>query len=263
MNLKRIGLSAIFLASALFNSCVSPEKVEVVKKLEQRIANPSKNSRPDKYAFLICGSNEERFEYDLSAIYQTLLRRDFKDSRIFILDQKGEEEFLYRSDGKSTEENVKKVFRYLEQEVDDQDTLVVHIDDHGSRFEEYTNFGFYSAHSVSLSDNSLTKRELGEYLGKIKPRVGIVTVDTCYAEGMLDYCPEDFIRIAGTREDTVGLSLKRDSFGGHFYLSWCKEGIKTIREAFDNAKRRHSFSRAGRVEPQIKSKDNLENTEIP
>ncbi len=263
MRLKKLFLPTLFLATTLFSSCAGPEKIAPVKNLEQRIEKPSRNFRPDKYAFLICGSNEERFEYDLSAIYQTLLRREFKDKNIFILDQKGEEEFLYRSDGQSTEENVKRVFEYLEKKVDSEDTLVVHIDDHGSHSIGYSHFSAYSLHSVSLADTSLTKRELGEYLKKIKPRIGIVTVDTCYAEGMLENCPEEYIRIAGTRANSLGLSRKRDSFGGYFYLAWCDEQVKTINDAFEKAKTRHTHSVEGKVEPVLKTKPNIEQTKIP
>lgn len=263
MRLKKVLLPLAFLASLFLQSCQSPEKASTPKSLEKRLENPSRNYREDKHAFLICGSNEERFAYDLSAIYQTLLRRGFKDKDIIILDEQGVEKFLYCSDGRATEENVKKVFDYLSKKVDPLDTLVVHLDDHGLYFEHPTRFGMYVHHSISLSDTSLTKRELGDYLSKIKPRLGIVTVDTCYAEGMLEHLPEGYIGIAGTKENSLGYSGKRDSFGGHFYLSWCDGENITIEQAFNTARERHSFSIKERVKPQIKARQGLEKSKVP
>jgi hypothetical protein len=80
---------------------------------------------------------------------------------------------------------------------------------------------------------------------------------------MLERVAEEYVRIAGTREHSVGLSTERNSFGEHFYLSWCQEGVFTIKDAFERAKKKHTYSAEGRVTPVIKSKNGEENLPIP
>ncbi len=262
MRIKSAVATGLIALASLTSSCASTKKDSSVPR-DLKLSPASKNYSPDKYAFLICGVNEERFTYDLSAIYQVLLRRGFKDKNIITLDEHGTEDFIYHSNGIASKENVMRVFDHLESVVDPFDTLVVHIDDHGTCKEIPTRFAVYPQTLIGLADGGLSNFELYEGLKKIKPKIGIVTVDTCHAEGMLKWCKPPYIGIAGTKEDSKGFSGIRDSFGGYFYISWCDGETKTIREAFDNAKKRHSFSINGKVEPQIITENGLENMLLP
>ena len=244
-----------------------PAETEIIKRpkeLEDRIFKEiaERNDQADKYAVLINGSNENLYLADISLVYQILLENQFKKENIYILDESGTEEFSYPADGIATKENIENLFSYLSEKIDEQDSLVVHISDHGIRtmvtspkppfFEMIT--------EVSLPVENISEVDLEKYLSEIKPKFGLITTDICYGGGIAYRLGKgNYVGISSTTADMPSYSGLKNSFGGFFYLAFRdsansdfnKDGRVTLNEAFDYAKSRHYSTLIRIVSPQL------------
>ncbi len=266
----KTGIAMLILgASFYFSGCPKSQpqiREPVPQKLEQRIAheNAQPNGKSDKYAVLINGSDEWRFRMDTCLIYQILLENGFQKENIYILDEEGKEDFLYPADDIAGRKIIEALFAYLAKKVDENDTFVVHISDHGTRNEiplENSNSNeIQEVTEIVLPYGNINELDLERYLSKIKPKWGLVTTDICYGGALATRVGKGkYVGIAQTTAKDLGYERMRDSFGGFFYQAFRKtgeadengDGSVTLNEAFDYAKEKHSWSKLRIVIPQL------------
>jgi len=271
-------LAAIALVAGL--SSWGCETQDVLQRLPSELYRPHKlgiriigepakpNNRPDKYAVLINGSDESRFVAEISLIYQVLLENGFRRENVYILDQRGSEDFLYPADDIASRKNLESVFLHLSKKVDSEDLLVVHISDHGVRNK--TEDG-QEITEIYLPSGNVSEIDLEGYLSNIKPKYGIITTEICYGGGLaLRLGKGRYIGISQTTDKDLGYSSLRDSFGGFFYQAFRNHAMSdrngddlvTIDEAFAYAKENHSWSKRRIVHPQLVSELDVKDISI-
>jgi len=294
------GLAALALAGCLpLSGCW--DNLSQPRRLEQRINQEfaQQNGNPDKYALLITGHDEKRFIHELGQIYNALIESGFKRGDIYVL---GAEELSYRGkpheipypvDDIATRRTIETVFSHLKKKIDEQDLLVVHISGHGdkmafdhggrvvTKFKQATSEETYQKVTrvtmpweddvILGSEGNVTELELESYLSKLRPRVGIVSTDVCYGGGIAERVGKNrFIGISASRKDETAHSSVGDSFGGFFYQAFVNsqesdtngDGTVTLDEAFDYAKRMHSWTKNGEDTPLLISDLDVNNVTI-
>ena len=250
-----------------------PQPQRLEQRISQEVAQP--NGQPDKYAVIINGTDEWRFVADVSLVYQVLLENGFKKSDIYILDQDGKEGFLYPVDDIAHKRSIETIFNHLQKKIDDQDMLVVHISDHGVRTrikpENSTSGEYQEVTEVVLPYGNVSEIDFDRYLSKINPKFGLITTDICYGGGLVNKLGKgNYVGVAQTTDKDLGYLDLRDSFGGFFYQAFRnsaesdkdRNGRVTLDEAFDYAKQRHSWTKEGKVNPQMVSDMNVKNLSI-
>ncbi|MBI4739225.1 hypothetical protein HY772_06750 [Candidatus Woesearchaeota archaeon] len=262
------GLATLALAGSLFlGGCPDPQPPQP-QRLEQRISQEvaQPNGQPDKYAILINGTDERRFVMEISLIYQVLLENGFKREDIYVFDQDGKEEFLYPVDDIAHRKSLETIFNHLQKKIDGEDILIVHVSDHGVRTRikaEGSGSGeTQEVTEVVLPYGNVSEIDFERYLSGINPKFGIFSTEVCYGGGLANRLGYGrFVGIAQTTATELGQSIEGNIFGGFFYQAFRnsaesdknKDGRVTIDEAFDYAKNRHSWSRTGKVNPQLVS----------
>lgn len=220
------------------------------------------NGQADKYAVLISGKAELRYQANLSIAYQILLEIGFKRESIYILDPAGEDTYFYPVDGLDKKTNIRAVFESLAKRIDDQDLLFVYVTDHGNRAFEGP--GSQTLQSILLVENSvsITQKEFFSYLSDINPRVGVLLFDQCFSGGFAKETGKGkFISIAASKADEISGSLLYNSFGGEFLKAFRnknesdknKDGKVSIQEEFAYAVKKDLASKYKEQTPMIVS----------
>ncbi len=235
--IKKITITLI-LAGSLLGCCSSPAGLEG-RMRNERIMH---NSTPDKYAFLISGESEYWHRANISLIYNAFLRNDFRKENIYILDHEGEKVYGYPVDGSATKENIKKVFVFLKNKIDEKDLLFVYTTDHGGRIiKDGTELS-----TLVLPGPDLDQKEFSEYIKDIIPKLGIFLFDQCYSGGFAEeLAKKNYVAIASTKSDEKSFG-EEDSFGSYFILASFNnpnadlnnDGKTSLKESFEYSKER-------------------------
>ncbi|MEK9175116.1 MAG: C13 family peptidase [Patescibacteria group bacterium] len=237
------------------------------RKLLDRISREEQeepNIKSTKYALLINGSAETRFFADISVAYQILLENDFKREDIYILDAEENDWYWYPIDGMANQINLFVALNYLKKKATRQDMLFVYVVDHGGKISKKitneTATQNISLSTLHLVDYSIDQNEFARYLEGLKTQIAIFIFDMCYSGGFAEEVGRhNIVAISGTQADKVGRSRKYDSFVGSFMLAFRNinesdlnsDGKVSIYEAFEYAKKKHSFTRNKKQVPFI------------
>lgn len=247
-NLIRKYLAALALAGSLFFTSYA----DTPSNLDKRISdNSKKNNKPDKYAVMISGDSRSKCKDDMSTTYKTLLEDGFKKEDIYVL---GTDINYYPVDDLPSKNNVRNVFRYLKKKIDDKDMLFVYTRGHGERENKMS--------YLVLFGPDLNQREFSQYIKGINPRIGIYLFDQCYSGGFANRIGKGRnVAIASTQPEDESSSDINDSFSHYFMRAFRdkansdlnNDGKISLSEAFEYAKKNHSFSRNGKHKPFIRS----------
>lgn len=240
----------------------TPYPMQLEERLSKEDGRP--NGKPDKFAVIINGSDEWRFVIDIGLVYQIFLENGFKKKNIYILDQDGIEEHLYPADDIAHKGSMDLLFAYLARKVEPIDLLVVHVSDHGLRKtveSKYAPGNEQEVTTIRTPFENVSESDFGQYLSGIHPCWGLVTVDMCYSEGLLNGLDKNvYVGASQTADTAKGYSSIRDGWGGFFYQAHRKtaadldsNGVVTLDEAFSYAKQKHPWSRKGKVHPRMVS----------
>lgn len=269
--LGRCGLAAA-LAASLFalpgcaaardfsrfrESFIPEDRFEKVYKLAEEGAE--KNGLPDKYAVLVCGSEEEKYRENVSMAYSTLLSMGFIRDNIFILDYRGERWFdpdKYPVLGPATRESVRRVFDYLRNRIDNKDTLYVLTTGHGERMDDASGD---KVSTFSIPGPDILQNEMAEMVQGIGSRLSVLLFNHCYAGGFAEAAAGgNAVAISSCSADEVGVSYKFDSIPWHFMNAWWdrsadtdSDGVVTVTEAFNYAVSRHTPTKKGAQTPLL------------
>lgn len=271
----RVMVGQVSRPEQLNNQCTNNLKHQRVN-LRQRLANSADkpNNRPDKYAVLICGLRESRFQVNLSLAYQVLLENGFFAENIYILEGDGGKTFLYPLDDAATKSNVKFLFDYLAKKVDGEDLLFVEVTDHGERTQllmaDPTDINRDNYSVINLVDDSLSQKEFAGYLTDICPQTGIFVFGQCYSGGFAEEIGKNkFVAVASTKATAVASADPYnldDIFESHFMLAFRNKAVSdrngdgrvSVEEALDYVKQNHSYTKDKKQFPFIQSDLNPE-----
>ncbi len=228
--------------------------------LEDRLSRRMPNSSQDKYALLISGMDEKIFSESLVHIERILNNLGFLEEDIFVLDEDGQGKYV---DGKASRKNIESVFGYLENFVDQYDTLVIHITDHGKRDGfTYDNSKKFFVTSVELPGQDITAVDIELFLQGINPYFGLVSTDICYGGGLAQQLGHDrFIAVSASQENQLAYyNEDGEIFGKIFYSSFDEnkgdangDDIVSIQEAFDYANEHYFAIEEFHIHPMIVS----------
>lgn len=244
--------TASLLIISLSESISSPVDVrDSMMKLQAKIEIASKadnSSIGTKYALLICGYSELRFEKNLLLAYLVLLENGFQRDNIYTLKSNGENNLFYSVDGPATREAIAAVFKHLSKIVGSQDSLFVFTTDHGKKSEVTIRDSDKQA-SMSLStlilfnNEEINEMEFASWIEKINPREGVAIFTQCYSGGFAERITnERFVTIASASRDQVSYDNGDDQ--GCFFRPFLtafrgkkadtnKDGKISLKEAFD------------------------------
>ena len=176
-------------------------------KLEQMQAK--KNNLPDKYAVIINGDNSTLHIRNVSLVYNLLKQNDFMLRNIFVLsyqkNTKGEQIPTYAP----TFGNLRRVFRFLSDTVDDKDFLFIYGTGHGTIKGDAAEMCIRKICPVcKLPHRIATVSEIEfEYLIEdIHPKYGVLVFDQCHAGGFGTklQARENFVVVCRAAQDESG-----------------------------------------------------------
>lgn len=275
MNKKSmILLVLLFLTSVCFPSCRRrPEAIGPVgfptyrvKSLSQRLMRENKhpNPTPTKYAVLINGDGENRFTADITVSYEILLENGFRAENIYILNYSALETYYHPVDDILTKSNLRQLFQHLEDKITSRDLLFVYVTDHGERRKSFNinSFKFEDLSVIDLTNGEMDQKEFAYLFKDLKPYIGILVFCQCYSGGFAEELGKNRnVAVAASLADKAGWADVGDSFCGFFMLAFRDiqnsdnnmDGIVSISEAVEYAKKRNSFSRNKMQTPFIQS----------
>lgn len=188
---------------------------------------------PNYYAVILCGTDQQRYWYDISGIYNTLISvYGYKKDNIFVLYEDGTSVFgndlddpSYLSDDIDYPANyydVDRLFRNLSGELNDPDIpellpdsqLFLFIDGHGD--------GDGQGASYAMMNNfNLNDYNLAAYLENIKCSQMIIMLENCYSGGFIDDLSDytNYNVSCKNRSIHTAANLNELSFA-EFYMTW-------------------------------------------
>ena len=229
--------------------------------LEKRIfdENPLQNSQRDKYAVLISGNSNQKYNQNLFLAYKTFVENGFKEKNVYVLAPNGESPFPYPVDSPASKKSTKILFDYLSKKVDSEDLFFIYTTGHGdtTKIKEKIN-----AKLIFPEQEKIFAEEFIQSLKEIKPKDGILFSDQCYGGSFAKLAKEiGYTGISASEEDKESWW---NTFPQSFFRAWDKktadknnDGKLSLKEAFDYAKL-HDFISVGELQkPQIFSKKDI------
>ncbi len=203
-----------------------------------------------KYAVLINGADESRYHDNIEAIYDTLLDLGFSKDGVHILDRPSGRSYPIRAH--PTKTGVKSIFSRLEKEIGKDDTLVVHIDDHGELTrvdhegrDEGVVGVVLNRSRQSVREEYLTEIELDRMLSGVHAGLTVVTTDICYGGRLARRVGHGrCVGISAGGLDEIPRTLNGMSFSSYFYSAFSstelmQDGVVNLKVAFQHASRRY------------------------
>ena len=174
--------SGFLLGSPLYSQTADFQKNLTEKfstNLEKRIfnENPLSNEKRDKYAILISGDSDPKYEQNLFLAYKTFMNNGFKQKNIYVLGSSGKYSSMYPVDSPASKKSIKTLFEYLSKKVDSEDLIFVYTTGHG----DISKFNGKNEATLTFSDQeNFSAQEFIDNLKKINPKEGILFSDQCY-----------------------------------------------------------------------------------
>ncbi len=203
---------------------------------------------PNLHAVLINGSDEEKYHDNIQAVYGTLLDLGFRRGSIHVLDRPKSCRHSYPIDHYPTKAAIRAAFSRLQREVRPDDTLVVHVDDHGEliTIKEKDVVGIV-LRNPNGEKEYLTEVEFKEMLDGVNPKLTVVTTDICYGGRLARRIGRGKgvgISACGSDEG-ASTGYGGNSFSHYFYSALTSselmrgDGAVSVKDAFQHASIRY------------------------
>jgi len=242
--LARLGLVG-YMAFKLFSGMGSYDanlltSEQVNQRLNNRLAITETERRERrKYAIVINGDTSKLHQGNVTEAYESLRELGFKDENIFLLTSNYPREDDSKSvTAKATEANLRRVFDYLDDAVDNNDLILVYTTGHGGTKEGQS--------TLALADEEISASDLRDLIGSAKAGDYVLVADQCYSGGIAKSVSELAGRVASFSSTDSEHSTYCESFARPFWKSFRNgeadvngDGTTSLDEAFGYAARNH------------------------
>ena len=259
------GLCALALISSMQPGCAGylpTIHTGTTEDLDKRLAKEefTKNGIPDRYALLVRGDDEYRHAAGISIAYRALLENGYLPKNIYVLAGKGRQTFFHPTDGAATRKNLMRMLYKFSAAVDDKDTLLIFMTDHGEKMDPspYDEAGTVSR--FIMGRDRVDELDLEWALGRINPEKGILVFDFCMDGGFSERLGKgQYIAVSSSNPVDPSHAIEADAFSGWFFRAFTygagsdknNDGNVSIREAFEFAKDRHIIGKKGEDTPML------------
>lgn len=254
-------LALLFAFTVILGGCsVDESKTKPSATLLQRFGDEMPVKDPTKFAVVISGDSNLRYQGNTSTIYQVLLENGFCRTDIYILDGDGCKKPWYPVDGEASNVNIQALIRHLRDRVRPEDRLFVYTTDHGGQKTVTDTNGKQNTVLSTLqcsTGEEIDANEFASYFSDFRTKHAVFMFDQCYGGGFAEKIAGNgrFIAIAASRADEVS---KSDSFPSAFFSAFRKgssdrnrDGSVSVEEAFLAALRHDKYFRSGEQHPMI------------
>ncbi|NTW13889.1 MAG: hypothetical protein HGA31_02565 [Candidatus Moranbacteria bacterium] len=159
--------------------------------LTKRFKNEAPVKEPSKFAIVISGNSDDRYQGNTSIIYQVLLENGYRRSEIYILDGDGDRKPWYPVDGEASNINIRTLIRHLRDRIRPEDRFFVYTTDHG---DQTTISDLNGKREVTVSTlsctsgNDINANEFASYFSELRTKHAVFVFDQCYGGRV---CRED------------------------------------------------------------------------
>ena len=213
---------------------------QMTQRLNARPAISSvEHQQRRKYAIVINGDTSKLHQGNVTEAYKSLKHLGFADENIFLLTSN----FPREDDNKSittpaTEQNLRRVFYYLDNVVDDNDLVLVYTTGHGGTIGGQS--------TLALADKEILSSNLKDIVKSTKAGDYVIVADQCFSGGIAQSLSELEGEVTSFSSTDAGHSTYCRSFARPFWTSFrtCEadanqDGTTTLDEAFSYASQEH------------------------
>lgn len=244
--------SLALVGGLLLNSC-SMFDISLYTGLEERIKKDvlEPTDGTSKYGIILNGSDEEADIPDIALAYQIMLENGFSAGNIYILSNgtKEYETHFYPKDDIFSKESLEILLNHMSNKIDENDILVAYLINHAEP-EDMEKDG--NIVKTGVQDEYIHPKDMHGYFSKIKPKFGILILNTCYAGGFARPLGiGNYIAISSSDLDHKSYRGHGKNFGGLFFLAYRER--EEADKNFDNrisVKEAYNFAKSKMPRPE-------------
>ena len=211
--------------------------------LKQMGMMPSNGKVQEKYALLINSDTAIRHLNNMHLAYESLKRMGFREENIIVLKCTPfltyNDPCLYKITASALKSNLIKVWKYFEQQIDEDDLLLVYVTGHGFRKDMKSWF--------VLEEKNVSSEEYAKEMQKIKAGTIVSILDPCHSGGFANAMRSNKRAITLTDTDG-GNQTNCKYFAEAFWSAFSnnefdinRDGKVSLKEAYDVAIREHKL----------------------
>lgn len=236
-----IGTAMLKLTSCSWfheSNLLTPEQLER-KLLDRPVITEAERQQRKKYAVVLNGDASKLHQGNVTEAYESLKHLGFYEENIFLLTSDyGREDDGKAITAKATEANLRRVFDYLDDAVDNNDLVLLYTTGHGRKQNNQS--------TVLLADAELFASDLRDMVGSAKAGEYVIVADQCYSGGIAKSLSELEGRVVSFSSTDSDHITYCESFARPFWQSFRNgqadvnnDGTTTLDEAFDYASKNH------------------------